>query len=748
MNATPWQAPGRAAFVVALLGMVLTVAVSLYNLDLISRSADQVQRTDRALAALEQLIDDVTDAETGQRGYLLTGDSDYLEPYHTGASRARVGRDELLPALSEAGIPPDLPEVVGLFDLIDAKLVEMDNTIEVFDEGGGKAAMTVVATDVGLKLMGDIKNQRLRIRRMVVTRATESRARAASARQFAVASTLASGLLSTVLIAIVFLVLDRQQNLRRQALMRADAYSRHLTHLADVALQLNRVRDRDSLLGMVAAETRRLLSVEVAAAVVDRPEPASAVSVGTRSRALTTWRPHEQPLPVGVEAQESAGIASRSGESDIVSVLQTPAEIARANAVALTDRNGRVFGHLLAAEPFEVSADDSVQRLTLVQLGQLLSVAWDNVQLMEQLQAAAVEREHFMAMLGHELRNPLNAIAGASQVLARRVPEGDPMSEIVAMLDRQSGFMRRMVDDLLDVARLERGKFEIRHEPVDVADLAREVADDFGTGRPDGSLLRAQIPAVPLHVLGDPARLAQVLANLLDNAAKFGEGRPILLELERDGDSVVIRVTDEGRGIPRELLGAIFERYAQVRSASYSGLGLGLSLVRGVVEMHAGSISVASEGEGTGATFTVVLPWMEHAASTPVPVARAPRPRTIVVADDRADARLALSQLLEGDGHTVVVAEGGAEALVKIAEANPSVVFCDISMGDGPDGYEVARTLRADSRYAGLRLVALTGFGTHVARERSLEAGFDLHLTKPVDLEEIRLALQRFDATL
>lgn len=737
------------AFLFALGALLTWLLVSLYNLDLLSQAADAVERTDRARSTLDDFVDALTDAETGQRGYLLTGDPSYLEPYHTGLGRLAVLESELVGALSVVGIERHDEDLEQLMELAHERRDEMRRTIRLFEDDGGRAALNVVLQHTGLRMMRGVKKHQRALRGRIAARSNELEISAEDGRHFATISTMLTGMVSILVLALTFFVADRENLLRRLAQGQAEAYARRLTELAEVGLQLNRARDRPSLLGMASAELRRLLGVEVAAIVVHQPEDDSAVSVGMRARSMATWKPDEEPLAVGLAAEEACGFTAAENE-DAPAVIRGPEDLGEVLAIALTDRRGESFGHLVAAEP-RADTMDAVAQLSLVQLAQSLSVAWENVVLLEELQQAAMERESFMAMLGHELRNPLNAISGAAQILALRIDDEDPLREVVAMLHRQAAFMRKLVDDLLDVSRLERGVFEIERKNVDLTALVRRVADDFRTGRslPE-DLLRVEVPTLPLFVSGSPSRLGQCLNNLLDNAAKFGEAEPIELTVHSDGRWAVVTVRDHGQGIEESELERIFERYAQGEGpARREGLGLGLALVQGLVEMQDGEVSVSSDGPGTGATFTMRFPTIKAVTEDSEPLEVAPQTRTILVVDDREDARIALRELLENDGHTVFLAEGGREALERSRSIEGlSVVFCDISMGDGPDGYEVARTLREREKgeeATPLHLVALTGFGTHVARERSFDAGFDVHLTKPVDLQVLRRTLAQLD---
>lgn len=724
-------------FVAATVALILSLALSLYNLNLLVTTADDLARADDARELIGVLVDAVTDAETGQRGYLLTGSGNYLQPFHVGRSNAIEASRGIPGALQGVGISADAPAVRGLLLAVELKLGELSDTLDTFDDDGGRAALNQVSSGVGLELMEEIRTRARDVRMMVEQRIAELTHRSDSARRFATLSTFATAFLTIVTIGVAFLNADRQTILRRLAMERTHSLSRQLNALTEVAPRIGSTRDRASLLGLIVNESRRILGVEIAGIRIIQGSAHDAVAVGSLGRALQHWSLVESPLAIGLQAEAEGTLVGIEGPVG-TGEFHGPEDIHTALAAPLTDRAGHVIGHLLVAEP-TTGTLDAANRSSLVQLAQIVSAAWESVQLLEELQQTAEEREHFMAMLGHELRNPLNAITGAAQVLSRTLDPGAPTAELVSMLDRQSAFMRRMIDELLEVARLEHGKIELRPTTVDLGEILRTVTDDFRTGT--GQPLNVEIPATQTLVEGDPDRLAQCVNNLLDNARKFGEGKPIHARLQAEGGKAILEITDFGVGIPAHKLSSVFGRYVQGEHGRRDGLGLGLTLVAGLIELHRGNVTVHSQGTDAGTTFRIELPLTERPMDAPVDEAPVPAPRRILVVDDRADARLALQTLLVGDGHMVEVAPSGSIALQRLRHAAFEVVFCDIHMDDELDGYAVARAIRADERTADLKLFALTGFGSHVARERSRDAGFDEHLTKPVDLQQIRRVL-------
>jgi signal transduction histidine kinase len=357
-------------------------------------------------------------------------------------------------------------------------------------------------------------------------------------------------------------------------------------------------------------------------------------------------------------------------------------------------------------------------------------------------------KDEFLAMLGHELRNPLAPVSAALEVMRLRADDPQRIGKAREVVERQIAQMTRLVDDLLDVSRITRGQIELREESVALAALverAVEVVRPLIDER--GHRLSLDLPAVPVVFRGDRSRLEQVLANLLSNAAKYTDvGGRIWLRAHVDCDQVVVSVRDNGEGLPPELRERVFELFVQgpdTRSMARGGLGLGLTLVRQLVQLHGGTIEAISDGSGKGSEFVVRLPYAPARATA---AGRAPgldasgQQRRILVVDDNVDAAEALAELLREYGHNVRTAHGAGSGINEALRMRPEIVLLDISMPDA-DGYEVARRLRAE--LSGTILVALTGYGERRHRQKSREAGFDHHLTKPVDTGELEKLLSR-----
>jgi signal transduction histidine kinase/CheY-like chemotaxis protein len=352
-------------------------------------------------------------------------------------------------------------------------------------------------------------------------------------------------------------------------------------------------------------------------------------------------------------------------------------------------------------------------------------------------------KDEFLATLAHELRNPLAPIRTGLQALGRPGGEGAAGTGIRAIMERQLSQMVRLIDDLLDVSRISSGKVILQRTRVDlrtIAKLAIEASQPFiAAGHHD---FKAELPVGPVWVDGDASRVAQVMINLLNNAAKYtSEGGKLRLSLSSDKTDAIVQVQDNGVGIPPEMLNEVFDMFTQVNRTldrSQGGLGIGLSLVRRLTELHGGKVTAHSEGLGLGSTFTVRIPLMATAPLLPespdAPDSELPkRPGLrVLVVDDIADVADVLKMLLDLEGYETRVAYSGAVALDSARNFSPDVVICDIGLPE-MDGHEIARRLRRDPDIAPATLIALTGWGAEGEVRRTRESGFDYHLVKPVD---------------
>ena len=378
------------------------------------------------------------------------------------------------------------------------------------------------------------------------------------------------------------------------------------------------------------------------------------------------------------------------------------------------------------------------------------AVAIDNARLYQALKEADRRKDEFLALLGHELRNPLAPLCNSLQLL--KLPDIDQTIAARAreMMERQLEHMVRLVDDLLDVSRIMRGRIELRREPLDLsAAIARAVETSQPQLDAEGHRLTVSVAPEPLRIDGDLVRLAQIISNLLNNAAKYTpRGGQIWLSAGREQEHGVIRVRDNGIGIAREVLPRLFDMFYQAEratNASRGGLGIGLSLVRGLTELHGGTVEAHSLGVGTGSEFVVRLPLLAANHGGPGKQAakgaqnELPRRRVLVV-DDNIDAADSLAMLLRIAGQEVEVAYDGPAALAKAEMAPPDIALLDLGMPQ-MDGFQLAAAFRSSPQLANVQLVALTGWGQPEDRQKTKQCGFDQHLVKPVDIDALRRLL-------
>ena len=360
--------------------------------------------------------------------------------------------------------------------------------------------------------------------------------------------------------------------------------------------------------------------------------------------------------------------------------------------------------------------------------------------------AASRAKDEFLAMLGHELRNPLSPIVSALELLKNR----ESQSREVVIIERQLQRVLNLVDDLLDIARITRGKVDLHKTPVELATIVG------GAVEMTAALIAEQrhsfsvdVPSNGLVVDADPMRLTQVISNLLSNAAKYTpSGGHIGIAASAAGDQVELTITDTGVGIPKHQLPTLFDLFVQGKTTIHrreGGLGIGLAVVKNLVQMHGGTVEALSEGPGKGSVFRVRLPRSTQSASRPPPpVAGLPGPtparHRILVVDDNQDAAELLTEVLRLEGHEVEFALDGGQALAKLSNFRPSVAILDIGL-PGLDGYELADRVRSQLAPHSVTLIALTGYGQAHDRERSRRAGFAVHLVKPIDLRSLITAL-------
>ncbi len=553
-------------------------------------------------------------------------------------------------------------------------------------------------------------------------------------------------------VALIFHDVTEQRRADRE-LREAEEAVRSLLR---ISARLNSTLDVETLLDILVEESLRLVGAESGVSGLRMPEGMVCHRYFQQGRALPLeycWPPlrglpgwllvHKVPYLTNdarSDTQIDHELCARFG---VHSALCTPILNASNEVLGFFEIHNKKGGGFTPADQEK-----------LVAVSQAASIAIQNALAYRQVRQAEAalrdadrRKDEFLAMLSHELRNPLAPVRNALQIL--KMPRADAAAQAQArgMIERQVQHLVRLVDDLLDVSRIMRDKIELRKERIDLAtvieravEIAQPTVDAYGHE------LSVVLPPEPVWLEGDMIRLAQAVSNLLTNAAKYTEraGR-IALTAGRKDDEVVIRVKDSGVGIDRELLPRIFDLFVQADRSlarSQGGLGIGLTLVKRVVELHGGSVVASSAGAGQGSEFTIRLPAPTvHPPATvdQTPVAPGPRRRVLVV-DDNVDAAESVAMLLRMWEHDVRTAYDGRSAIQAVQEERPDVVLLDIGL-PGMSGYEVAQHLRAQPSFRDLTVIAMTGYGQDEDRRRSRAAGFDLHLTKPLDPETLARAV-------
>lgn len=849
---------GRAFERWILLGLGLTVVLIVLSTGLEYRITSRLREDARSVAHSSEVLDVigrvnglVRDAETGQRGYLITGEPSYLEPYRASAEVISRQVDRL--SSLTAGHPDQRASIVELRKSLGRKLEELEDAIVLRDSKGFEAMRRGMLTNRGQVAMREIRTVLDQIEGRERTRLRDLREQSSRSYSAAVATGLLTAALGLgLVIAFTFL-------LRRHLIRGADSaaaifhekegFRTTLSSIGDAVIVTD-TRGRITLLNSVAQsltgwsetdaigkpleevfrivdeqtrqavanpmtrvfEDKVILGFERHTALIARdggghPIDDSAAAILDADgkilgavlvfRDVTGHRRAEQSLLEAKAYAESIvdtvrepllvlgrdlriASASRSfyrtfglKPEDVQGRSFFEIDDCRWEIQTLRERLEAVLSHGSAFENFEVDCflPDSGQRsMRLSASGvesdgdrtELVLVAIEDVteqtqteRLLQQQAAALKEadtrKDEFLATLAHELRNPLAPIRNSLFIMQMTGDDREALEASRAVIDRQVLQLVRLVDDLLDVSRINRGRLELKKEIVDLAAILESSVE---VARPQAASreieFQISLPETPIHLDGDPLRLAQVFSNILNNASKYTErGGHVRLTSERIGDEAVVSVRDDGMGIPTEMLPRIFDMFTQVDHSlgrSQGGLGIGLALVRRLVEMHGGRVEAHSDGLGRGSEFVVRLPAVaDEEPTAPAPDFPAetstglPRKRILVV-DDNHDSADSLARMLAVLGNDLLTAYHGAEAVEVADKSHPDLAFIDIGLPD-VDGYEVARQIR--SRPWGKRtvLVALTGWGKEEARRRSTEAGFDHHLVKPAEIDTLSAIL-------
>jgi PAS domain S-box-containing protein len=710
-----------------LLAVLLLFAVLAYvNTERLLANEARVANTREVLASLRSILLTLTEAETGQRGYLLTapGHDEYLRPYNDAVQR--IG-DELkrLRAMT-ADNPSQQARLDSLAHHINAKLAELDYTIRLRREQGPGPALEVVLTDRG-------HTEMVAARDTVAEMEAEERNQLEARTRESVASAGVSRWSIVLGAAVAVVVLGLARGLvRREAAVRqaaAEAVRREREWFETTLLGIG-----DGVIVTDGSGHVRLLN-PVAVALTGWTQADAAGRLVTEVFHIVneeTRRPVENPVERCLKAGVVVGLANHT-----LLIARDGTERPIDDSGAPIRAGGGVVGAVL------VFRDISAKRRSEDELRRQA----------QQLAEADRRKDEFLALLGHELRNPLAPLRNGLSLLQLK-SSGDPnVARLGPMMERQLAILVRLVDDLLDVARIARGKIELRKQPVDLTALAGRAVESARSALDERRhRLELEFPDGPVWVDADPARVEQVLNNLLSNAARYTPPQGhVWLSVARVGEEAVLRVRDNGIGIRPESMPEIWDMFRQadrIEGRLSEGLGLGLNLVRRLVELHDGKVMAISDGPGKGSEFRICLPALPPGAVPSSEAETVPRLASdsggtlrVLVVDDSTDAAESLAVLLRLDGHEVRTAGNGAQALAVAKEFRPQAVLLDIGLPGGMSGFDVARHLRREPGLEQVLLVAVTGYGTSEDVARAREAEFDHYVTKPADPGLVRLLL-------
>lgn len=701
-----------------------------------------VEHTEQVGQAVDDLVEVLVNAETGYRGYLLTSNPVFLEPYRGVDQAARAAVVTLTSLLaSDVSKRDDLSRIAGL---VDERLLEMSTNLRLVDEGDRDAAIASVRTARGKELMDQIRliSGRLKAEQQTLAAARTRSAAVAliAARRFGIAAAVVALLLTVLAWALSRTMELRRRELASETIGRLEAERDAAARALD--LQQSEAFNRSILDN--SADAIAVLAPDGDIAFMNRAGQQAFHVTGDAA-----WReaPFADLWPNDRGAADDAlRSAATGGEGRFVASRRSGDAVQWWDVIVTSvhDAQGRV-------DRVVATARDVTDQKKADQ---------DRAQLLASEQAARSEAERaarlkddFVSTLSHELRTPLNAILGWVGVL-KQDASPDTLAKAVDVIDRNSRRQSQMIDDLLDMGRILSGKLRLDVQRVELASVIEEaVLSALPSADARGVRLLTTLGSASI-VRGDPGRLQQVVWNLLSNAIKFTpRGGQVQVTLRKVNSHVHVQVSDTGIGIDGELLHQVFDRFRQADSSAtrrHGGLGLGLSIVKNLVELHGGTVDVASDGENTGATFTVRLP-LALASSRPEievdprPAALVPaslRDLQVLVLDDEEDARDVVKRLLEDAGARVTAAATVAEALRHLEGGYaPDVIVSDIGMPER-DGYDFIQSVRRMTPPAGrVPAAALTALARLEDRKRAMLSGFQTHLAKPVDPAELVAAV-------
>jgi len=723
-----WQRSSLEAVLVGAVICILIVSggVTHQSIRRMQRSAEVVAHTHQVLSVLDRLESLLKDAETRQRGFLITGEEKYLASFETVTANISGLVRELFTvtpgnALLQSRIKP-------FEELIEQKTSELGTTIQLRREAGLEAAAEAVKSNAGQIITDKIHEHIFEMRESEGQLLSDRELTSNQAYEAALWAAFISTLIGLFLVGAVFYTLQygrRKAEKLEKANRRQDQHMRwFLEQVKDYAIftmdaQCRATSWNQGVKEVLGFEEQEFIGHDIRK-LIFTPE-AHADGIPEKEFCLAA---------LDQRASDDRWMMRKGGERFWASGITT----------SIRDENNHLIGYskVMRNLTMRKQAEDELTELAA------------------RLSEMDRGKDEFLATLAHELRNPLAPIKNAVQLLGllKLDPEVD---ELRQMMERQVEQLVRLIDDLLDVSRISRGKITLRKDVVElkaVVDAAVEASAAF-IAESGQQLVITLNDHTPIFVHADPSRLTQVVSNLLNNSAKYSDaGCRIELSVGLENGQAVICVRDNGIGIAPHRLDDIFQMFAQVDDnleRGNAGLGIGLTLVKTLVELHDGTVIAESQGIGQGSAFTVRLPAVNAAEPKPsnATVETAAKParsfRVLVVEDMRA-LRIIISRLLKKLGHQVEFVENGTQAMQKLAGYTPEVIVSDIAM-PGMTGYDLARRIRLRPDLANVYLVALTGFGQTADRDRALEAGFDEHMVKPVELAALQSLFERLSSS-
>jgi PAS domain S-box-containing protein len=712
-----WPSSQRlmAGYVLAFGLLVVNTVITFWNLQSIAENSKAVTRTHEVIVGLDDVLSNLRDAETGQRGYLLTGEERYLEPYLEAAARV----DDSIARLKAITIGNGIRrEHLGQIEQASAaKFAELEETIKLRRDQGFQAALDVVKAGRGIALMKELRD---RIGEMTAGEEAQRQLRRADFQRAITRTIFTFSFVSVLTLALLFVVHHLSQRSRNELRTSARWFSTTLASIGD--------------------------------AVVATDEAGNVSFMNPTAEMLTGWTMADaRGNPLDAIFRITNEETGAPVENPVEKVLREGLVVGLANHTVLAAKDGSVRPIEDSAAPIKDDDTGMVRGVVLVfhDVSVNRAAEQERERLYQELRETDKRKDEFLAMLAHELRNPLAAIGNAVSLstLSGLQEHIDWSMEVIS---RQIRHLTRLIDDLLDVSRITRGKIELRRRVLDATPILESAVE---TVRPlieeRKHVLELDIDQGNLWVNADPTRLEQVVVNLLNNAAKYSEnGGRIWLGAAREGEEIIIVLRDSGMGIIPAKLPEMFELFAQgdrSLARSEGGLGIGLTVVKKLVILHGGSVSAKSEGLGKGCEFKVRLPAAGcPAGAEPAPRAAekpsAPRSSRILVVDDNVDTAKGMARLLKLLGHEVWTAYNGNEAMKIAREREPDFVLLDIGLPE-MDGYEVARRLRQEEGGRKAVIVAVSGYGQEEDLARGRVVGFDHHLVKPIDHDALLMIL-------